>query len=790
MLHEHLIARTSPLANASNIYLYKNFRITVLKDRLFRIEQSESGRFCDEATQTVWFRDMPPVKFSVNAKEKYPIIYTDGATLILADKIEDFRVTINGSELTLSNDGNLLGTYRTLDCCNGNILHSFQKNTDQPIKLGFGIASKSGVAVYDDSDSLILHEDGTLGERESETDLYVFAYGKDFRGALCALYDICGKVPMFPRFALGNWWSRYHAYTEHEYLQTMDRLLNKRRIPLAIATVDMDWHRSTTVDEHFHITESGKNDDFHGHPESGWTGYTWNTDLFPDYRRFLLQLHKRGLHVTLNLHPARGVRFFEKQYEDMARATGIDPSTEQVVAFDFTSDKFINAYFDILHKPYEHEGVDFWWIDWQQGTKTALAGLDPLWALNHYHTLDSGNEHAPIILSRYAGIGSHRYPIGFSGDTFVTWETLSYLPYFTANATNAGFTWWSHDIGGHMAGMKNDELHVRFVQFGVFSPINRLHCTDSALSTKESSVYMNGTGLIADEFLRLRHRLIPYLWSAAYETSYYGRALIEPLYYEYPDCEEAYEYKNEYLFGREMLVAPITAPGDEKGMATMEVWLPEGHWTDFFTDDEYDGRQVVQIVRWMDTIPVFVREGAFVVLDAEVRCDTDEPDALEVRIYPGRGSYTLYEENAKTVFTSEQSDKEQIITIKSENAKDRTLNLIFPGIKNACIRIKRASSDIEAYEINSEDESPVILRKDEQIQITVKAETETYIEKRNRMLLYTMLRIQGDQKTRNWLYNEIIKLSDAELRQLVITADYLTENEKIRLLESLYITED
>ena len=107
----------------------------------------------------------------------------------------------------------------------------------------------------------------------------------------------------------------------------------------------------------------------------------------------------------------------------------------------------------------EKEGVDFWWIDWQQGTKTKIPGLDPLWALNHYHTLDSAkNGSRPLTLSRYSGLGSHRFPLGFSGDTICSWKSLKFQPYFTGSAANAGYTWWSHDIGGHMHGIQDDEL--------------------------------------------------------------------------------------------------------------------------------------------------------------------------------------------------------------------------------------------------------------------------------------------------------------------------------------------
>src|SRR5699024_7488364 len=218
----------------------------------------------------------------------------------------------------------------------------------------------------------------------------------------------------------------------------------------------------------------------------GLTGYSWNTDLFPDYRAFLQYLKSKNLHITLNLHPADGVRFFEDAYPEMAKAMGIDPKTKQDIPFSCKDPKFWNAYFDVLHKPYEKDGVDFWWIDWQQGKKSDVKGLDPLVALNHYHYLDNAEDgRIPLILSRYGGIGSHRYPLGFSGDTAISWKVLDFQPYFTVNAANCGYTWWSHDIGGHHFGKRDENLYIRWLQFGVFSPVLRLHSTSNDLLGKE-----------------------------------------------------------------------------------------------------------------------------------------------------------------------------------------------------------------------------------------------------------------------------------------------------------------
>ncbi len=191
------------------------------------------------------------------------------------------------------------------------------------------------------------------------------------------------------------------------------------------------------------------------------------------------------------MHPAEGVHAHEERYAAIARRMGVDPDSELPIDFDPTDPAFLEAYLEELHHPREAEGVDFWWLDWQQGGVTRMPGLDPLWLLNHFHFLDAGRPRPdgtarrPLTFSRYAGVGSHRYPIGFSGDTVITWASLDFQPYFTATASNVGYGWWSHDVGGHFFGYKDDELAVRWTQFGVFSPITRLHSSDGPFNTRE-----------------------------------------------------------------------------------------------------------------------------------------------------------------------------------------------------------------------------------------------------------------------------------------------------------------
>ena len=687
MLDKHLIAITRPQAEEENIVSWKNYRVTVLQDRLFRLEYNTDKNYRDEATQSVWFRDMPKQEFCVEQTQSECVICTQKCKLVLKANRKDCYIELDGKRKKITANGNLLGTYRTLDGYDGDTFVGLknERKHQQPksakIPLGTGVCSKSGVAVFDDVNSLTLGEDGAMKPvRGTGSDEYIFAYGNDYREAVKALYLITGNVPLIPRFALGNWWSRYYIYTDKEYL----RLLNsfeEQQIPLTVATIDMDWHYSTQMEADLHITEKGRNTPFYG-GNDGWTGYSWNKRLFPDYKSFLKKIQDKKLKITLNLHPAGGVRWWEDCYENMANALGRDASSGEWIKFDIASTDFINAYFSVVHKPYEHDGVAFWWIDWQQGVNSGMEGLDPLWALNHYHYLDNGKESSnPLILSRYCGIGSHRYPLGFSGDTHITWTSLDYLPYFTTTASNVGYTWWSHDIGGHMYGEKDSELYLRHVQYGVFSPINRLHCCNAESCTKEPWAYGNGAGEIAKNYLKLRHKLIPYLYTASYNTHVNGIALIEPLYYEWQDSE-AYAYKNEYLFGGQLLVAPVTQKAKKDGFARVNGWLPEGKWTDIFTGANYEvgaGGKKLTFMREMENMPVFIKEGGVLPLSMDSGNSVENPQTLQILSYEGNGEYTLYEdgrtqENTGTLFTKFKNEYEE----KGGQAK-QTLTITFEG---------------------------------------------------------------------------------------------------------------
>lgn len=658
----------------SQIFIRDNMRISVLTSKLIRIETQPDSRFCDLPTQAVLNRNFDTPSFTVTDNRNNFAIKTEDVSFVFSADGELIQAVMKGMADNDFKKGNLGGTRRTLDMTKGKV------------KIEDGILSRDGAAIIDDSDTLVFLPDGSVAPRNEHlkrldggTDKYVFAYGHSYREALRDFYRLTGRTPLIPRFAFGNWWSRYKAYTQKEYLDLMDKFTNNE-IPVTVATIDMDWHWvdikkqfGKEIDEYIRSNrkiDGVKNNIMAAFQSSGWTGYSWNTELFPDYKGFLKTLQDNNFKVTVNLHPCDGVRFFEDMYEEFAEFMGIDPASKKTIEFDISDKKFTEGYFKFLHNKYEEEGVDFWWIDWQQGTKSTVKGLDPLWWLNHHHSLDiARNGKRPLILSRYAGIGSHRYPLGFSGDTLVVWPALDFQPYFTANASNIGYSWWSHDIGGHQMGKRDDDLYIRWLQFGVFSPINRLHSTSNEFLGKEPWKFCKDTENNATKWLRFRHRLIPYIYTMNMLTHRDGKPLMEPMYYEYPENDEAYNVPNEYMFGTELLVAPITEKLNRKTLtSSADVWLPEGRYTDIFTGRIYNGGKKIKMFRDLSSIPVLAKEGSIIPLAVNDRTnDWKNPEELELLIYRGNGSFTLYEDDGETMAYKNGAFAETRFDVEEDN---------------------------------------------------------------------------------------------------------------------------
>lgn len=282
---------------------------------------------------------------------------------------------------------------------------------------------------------------------------------------------------------------------------------------------------------------------------------------------------------------------WEEKYRDMAIAMGIDPSTGHYVPYNVTDKKYVSAWLNIVLHALQDAGIDLWWLDWQQGEEgwtNNIAHTNPTFWLNYIFFTDPafGNKR-PALLHRWGGLGNHRYQVGFSGDVVPSWDTLSFQPRFTATAANVGYGYWSHDLGGHTQ-EPDPELYTRWIQWGAFSPMFRTHCTKNANNDRRIWTFPWTYQNNLVRFTQLRQSLIPYIYTAARRTYDTGLSVVLPLYYIYPDHDEAYSYLNQYFFGQSIFVSPISQPiNNSTGLVdNWPIWFPPGtQWVNFFTGE-------------------------------------------------------------------------------------------------------------------------------------------------------------------------------------------------------------
>ena len=257
----------------------------------------------------------------------------------------------------------------------------------------------------------------------------------------------------------------------------------------------------------------------------------------------------------------------------------------------------------------------------------------------------------PLIFHRWGGLGNHRYQIGFSGDTYINWRSLDFQPYFTATASNVGFGFWSHDIGGHHHGETFPELYTRWVQLGIFSPILRTHSTKDPTIERRIWAYPLENFLTMRDAVHLRYALIPYIYTAAREAYDTGISIVRPLYYDHPKAKEAYQFQNQYMFGSDMLVAPVTKPmGQDSLFVLKKIWLPEGEWIEWYSGTMLKGGKIIERAFALDEIPVYVKSGAIIPMQPKMKHTGEKPvNPLIFTIFPGKaGTAKVYDDEGNT----------------------------------------------------------------------------------------------------------------------------------------------
>lgn len=654
-------AQNNSVANPDATVTSGNARFTVLTPEMVRIEYSDKALFEDRATFAIINRNLDVPAFEKSEDSEYIYINTDKLSLKYRKGSDPVThpASARNLSITINHNGrevlwypgkpdplNLKGTCRTLDSSNGDNKRSELEN---------GLISRSGWSVIDDSwttarpdgsRSFALQPDEEIGfdwwaERNDTNalDIYFLGYGSNYKKALADFTKIAGKIPLPPAFVFGYWYSKYASYTSDDYRNIMADLA-KNDIPCDVMILDMDWHWN------------GDQNDSNG--RGGWTGWSWNTKLIPAPKGLLNDIHSKNFKIGLNLHPADGVTQSEspEYFAQMNASLNGKYGDSNNIPWMLDNTDFTKSFTSTILRDHESEGVDFWWLDWQQHlTSPYTNGLGETFWCNHVFFNDMVKNRPdvrPVIFHRWGGLGSHRYQIGFSGDALINFPTLAFQPYFTATASNVGYGYWGHDLGGHAwtdeMNANNPDLVLRWLQFGVFTPIFRTHATKDSRIERQIWKFSNFPTML--EAVKLRYALFPYIYTMAREAYDTGISICRPLYYDYPDGEEAYTYEGEYMFGNDILVAPITE-ASSNGLSTKEIWFPEGNWWSASTNELIEGPCIKTMTFTQEQIPYFFKQGAMIPFNPEsIKNVTERPDGLIINVVAGaNGESSIYEDN-------------------------------------------------------------------------------------------------------------------------------------------------
>jgi len=667
-------------------------RFEILTPTLIRMEYAQDQRFENAPTMTATRGRLAVPTFSARVLHGWLMIRTSRVTLgyrigsgpftvanvLLRMAVAERRVTVH--PVAGANPANLGGWTRALD------------NQEGPVPLHDGVLSTAGWYALDDSSTALLTGSAPgfavrpphVGVYE---DWYLFAYGHQYARALSDLRALTGAAPLLPRTAFGVWFSRYYPYSESDYHTLLDEF-RTNRVPLDTLSIDTDFKReNNAVGAVLAATLAGAP----GLPYS-WNGWEWDNQLFPDPQRFISWAHGQGLSLAVNIHPT--IDSTDPRYPAAAAQAGplradsgecvilqADP-LGSCMTFDWHSARQLSAYF-ALHQPFEQEGIDLFWLDWCcDGPQASVPGLtDDTWINSQY---DAEQHARGLRWPAFARIGAafaadgvdgdrnegdggdgafaeHRYTIQFTGDTCATWSMLAFEAQLSGSEGNIGLPYVSHDIGSYNGVPGNlpcgeadigvlpiaaasrhlpDDIYARWVQFGTFQPLDRLHSNHGDRLPWE---YGAAADRSATSFLQLREALNPYIYTLARRSYDTGLPITGGLYLQWPEQPAAYEHSAEYTFGPDMVVEPVTAPGDP---APATVWVPPGTWIDYFTSQRFSGPRFVTLSVPLSQMPVLVRAGTIIATQPYAPyTPPGPPRTVILTAFPGaRGRFLLYDD--------------------------------------------------------------------------------------------------------------------------------------------------
>jgi len=582
-------------------------------------------------------------------------------------------------------------TYEPVQPCAAGTTGATCQNSFEPLHTG-GLLDRAGWRLLDDSQSALWTSQGWVEPRQRDGDVedgYLFVYGHNYASALRTFTQLTGSAPLLPRNVFGVWYSDYTPYSSAYIQHSLYPAFQKNDVPLNTLSLDTDWKAP-----------------------NNWDGWEWNASLFPHPSEFLQWAHSQGIDVTLNVHSSIAVDDPKVQSAQRVARTTLPKTSCQAgicKVWDWSSVLQAESNF-ALQQSFQKQGVAFWWLDWCCDASTvSMRGVTPDSWIGHLYAQEMVNQgQRGFVLARLgssngnpqrvyaAGPWSdHTSAIAFTGDAWGTWNTLAQEAALTPDEATIGEPYVSDDIGSFLGAppgtiLDAADLYDRWVQLGTFQPILRLHSNnDDRLPWQ----YPQPVRSITEAFLRLRVALIPYTYTLAAQAHADGMPMAQPLYLDFPEQAAAYAHPEEYLYGSDMLVAPVTSPGD---VADATVWIPPGRWVDYFTGATFTGPVTTTLSVPLSRMPVFVRAGGIIPEQSvSAASTTATADNLILDVFPGSGGrFSLYSDSGTGLGYTKGQDGHTPITdsVDSVGATGATVRVTigpteghFPGQARALV---------------------------------------------------------------------------------------------------------
>ncbi len=625
----------SPEAPSSQLVIRGNARFQILAPGVVRMEYSPTGHFVDALSVAVLNRNWPVCPFT--ARDVNGWLEIETSKMVLKYKLESGAFTPENLILTWTDT---VGphTWKPGEVDDKNLggvpgdIAARKVPGNEP-----GALSRNGYFFLDDSTTAVWNPATQWPEPRPEQngqDWYVFVYGLDYKSLLRELAQLLGPIPMVPRYVFGTWFGSRAGYPADEFERIVSRF-REEQIPLDLVVLDSNTTAAVI-----------------------WHGFSFDPEQFPDPKGFFAWMRMHGVKVTINEHYEPITPDSDRHFDEMRQALGLPVGTKEI-EHNLADKKYAQLYMDILHKPALDDGMAFWWQDGWAGAK--MKGLDPtLWTRYvEYEGEQRITGRRGFVFCRLDGPkspawGVHRYGSFFTGDLVPYWSTLALLIPFNVQAGNMLVPYVNNLTAGVVQETLDLEIYQRWAQFSAFAPLFWWHGLWGLRLPWEYGEA--GTNTVR-HFLTLRYRLIPYIYTYSRLAHENGEPLVRGTWLEYPEQDQAYTFKEQYLFGKELLVAPITKPGKGQPVGK-DIYLPEGeHWFDYFTGEVFSGGQVLSYECPLTRMPLFVRAGSILPNAPDMDSSDQRPvDPLTVEVFAGRAaSFRLYEDDGVSLDYQKQA---------------------------------------------------------------------------------------------------------------------------------------